>query len=113
MGAPVRNETTTEEEGPMTHPSHDDGSPFDLSIPFVVCESVGGPFDDAAYLSGFELGVIYARLVAAKAVDAHIDSVVVHDHNVPQLTILTDFLGILADAPIPDDGYSRVPLRWF
>lgn len=46
----------------------DDG--WDLAVPFIVCRSQGGPYDDAAFVAGFQAGQIHRALAAAKAVGA-------------------------------------------
>lgn len=44
-------------------PDDDDG--YVLAVPFVVCQSNGGPFDDAAFVAGFQAGIIDQALHAA------------------------------------------------
>jgi hypothetical protein len=41
-----------------------------LAIPFVVCTSEGGPFDDEAFVSGVQVGEVMATLRTLKALDA-------------------------------------------
>lgn len=37
---------------------------FGLVMPFVVCQSQGGPYEDQAFVAGYELGLLSARLEA-------------------------------------------------
>lgn len=37
-------------------------SEYRLLMPFVVVQSVGGPYDDASYVAGWNLGYLDARL---------------------------------------------------
>lgn len=52
-----------------------------LLMPFVVCESKGGPYDDGAFCAGFKAGEIW-RLLALGLVVPHRD---VRAALVPQL----------------------------
>lgn len=42
-----------------------------LVMPFVCVKSVGGPYDDQAFTTGWALGAIDARLAAVAAADGH------------------------------------------
>lgn len=44
---------------------------FSLMMPFVVVESNGGPYDDAAFVAGYQCGLVDAKLAAASAVGAN------------------------------------------
>ncbi len=35
---------------------------YGLELPFVACESAGGPYDDAAFVAGFECGFVESML---------------------------------------------------
>jgi hypothetical protein len=35
---------------------------FELAVPFVVCASQGGPFDDDAFVAGYEMGQLATEL---------------------------------------------------
>lgn len=37
-------------------------SGFELVMPFIVCQSQGGPYEDAAYVAGYEAGKLDAEL---------------------------------------------------
>jgi len=38
---------------------HDDGDvDYELAVPFTVCASNGGPFEDGAYVAGYEMGLL-------------------------------------------------------
>ena len=43
----------------------DDEASYGLVMPFVACTSKGGPFDDAAYVAGFEMGRLDEELRSA------------------------------------------------
>jgi hypothetical protein len=40
----------------------DETESYELALPFVVVKSEGGPFDDEAYVCGFEAGQLDSRL---------------------------------------------------
>ena len=45
----------------------DDESEYELVMPFVAVTSQGGPFDDTAYVAGYELGVLDGQLAGPHA----------------------------------------------
>jgi hypothetical protein len=45
----------------------DDSETYDLAMPFVTVKSEGGPFDDEAYVCGFEAGQLDSRLAQISA----------------------------------------------
>jgi hypothetical protein len=47
-----------------------EGDGYDLVMPFVVCQSNGGPYDDDAFVAGFQAGEIDQALKAATTVSA-------------------------------------------
>lgn len=49
---------------PMDLPEHDG---MDLAVPFVACTSQDGPYDDGAFVAGFQAGDIDRALTAAAA----------------------------------------------
>lgn len=52
---------------PMDQPE-DDG--FELAVPFIVCQSQGGPYEDEAFVAGFQAGEVDRALVTAAAAGA-------------------------------------------
>lgn len=42
----------------------EDQEDFGLIMPFVVCKSQGGPYDDQCFVAGYELGFIDALLTS-------------------------------------------------
>jgi hypothetical protein len=44
-----------------------DGAPeYNLVLPFVAVTSKGGPYDDHAYVAGYEMGLLDARLAEVR-----------------------------------------------
>ena len=53
----------------MTEPEpHDPDAQYDLVMPFVVTKSAGGPYDDEAFVAGWEASFIDVTLGAVKTV---------------------------------------------
>lgn len=55
-------------------PTSDDHNEFDheleLVVPFIVVESKGGPYDDQAFVAGYQVGEIDVRLAFANMAGA-------------------------------------------
>jgi len=62
---------------------------FELAMPFVVCQSKGGPYDDAAYVAGWEGA--YWDLELARMGEFSTSYVIVasiHADNRPQIDLI-------------------------
>lgn len=94
----------------------DDGA--ELVLPFVVVESVGGPFDDLAYTAGWEMGALDARLAAAKHHGLGCPTVTIRRENVEQAELLAMRHGMLTNELRPDgeeswaDQWAIIELSW-
>lgn len=42
----------------------ENGKTWELAVPFVVCQSQGGPFEDDAFVAGFHMGKLDTELKA-------------------------------------------------
>lgn len=101
-------------DNPFDH-EHEEG--YGLVMPFVVCKTNDGPYDDESYACGWEMAVLDERLKIAKAANAVIHSVMIHAGNLPQLELVLMKFGILRGEVEGDDdpemvGWLRVELRW-
>lgn len=65
---------------------HDDEE-LELVMPFIVVTSVGGPFDDDAYVAGFEMGKLDALLGDYLRAGVEVEEVV-RTENVPQADLI-------------------------
>jgi len=45
----------------------DEDMPMSLVVPFTVCQSKGGPYEDQSFVAGFQAGELWARLTAFQA----------------------------------------------
>ena len=61
---------------------------YDLVVPFVVCQSQGGPYEDQAFVAGFQAGEIDRALKVAATVDADEVSFTVRTELLRQLELL-------------------------
>ena len=56
----------------MSEPIYEptDGNEFELVVPFIACASQGSPYDDDAFVAGFQCGAIDKALTVAKQAGA-------------------------------------------
>lgn len=75
---------------------------YSLVMPFIVVTSKGGPFDDAAYCAGYEIG----KLDAALDAEPRLHQVTIRTLNVPQADLVAMQHGytMRASEPDPDGG---------
>lgn len=71
---------------------------YGLVMPFVVCATNGGPYDDAAFVAGYAAGTIDARLA-------------MHDPVIAQTAVRTDLLPQL-DLIAMRHGYTMTSEPW-
>jgi hypothetical protein len=92
----------------------DDEHNLELIMPFVVVQSVNGPWDDDAYAAGWEMGALDIRLRMASEADAVIHAVTIRDWNLPQLELVAMKHGVLVGEVLDRDttGWLIVELRW-
>ena len=62
----------------------------ELIMPFVVCKSSGGPYDDASYIAGWEAGALdrALQLTGHRAVVRNGVRLLLHPDNIPQLDLV-------------------------
>jgi hypothetical protein len=57
----------------MTDPADQpEGDGYDLVVPFVACVSQGGPYDDVAFVAGFQAGMVDRALHVAQRCGARV-----------------------------------------
>jgi hypothetical protein len=87
---------------------------YGLVMPFVVCASQGGPFDDDAYVAGYEAGLLDARLSSVEydslLVEGHLDGVI-HAGNQPQVDLIAMKHDLVAQFEEAGDGWLYLTLR--
>jgi hypothetical protein len=80
----------------------------ELVLPFVVCRSVGGPFDDDAFVAGFQAGQVDQALHAAKVARATEVRFTVNSTLVKQL----DLIAMNRGFPVVDAVPSEEAPEW-
>lgn len=83
---------------------------FELVMPFVLCQTQGGPYDDAAFASGWRLGSLDARLEFERP-DGH--SMYVEPPDVKQLDLVAmrHRYSVEVEEHLPIDDWVRVTLK--
>lgn len=83
-----------------------------LIVPFVVCRSCGGPYDDASFVRGFEVGRIAEKLARH---DWDEIAATVHEDVVHQLDLIAMRQGyVIIDRPEDEtaaEGFADVVFR--
>jgi hypothetical protein len=79
-----------------------------LLFPFVVCQSNDGPYDDAAFVAGYQAGRIDRSLAVAVAAEADALRFTVHTLLVPQLELIAMNHGYLAKS----EPWEQEPDLW-
>jgi hypothetical protein len=75
--------------GTVTNPvDQPDDERWGLVFPFVVCQSHGGPYDDTAFVAGYQAGRIDSALAAATAVGVDRATFTVRTALTPQLELV-------------------------
>lgn len=79
---------------------------WNIVVPFVVCQSQGGPYEDLAFCAGFEAGRISQALKSATAADATVLRYTVRTELVKQLDLIAmdaGFKMVTAEVEETDD----------
>lgn len=84
-------------------PDEDEEVSYDLVMPFVVCASQGGPFDDAAFTAGYEMGRLDGLLTRT---DIQRWTETIRTPNVPQAELLAMKHGLQMESR-PDPVYGE------
>lgn len=85
-----------------------------LVVPFVVCRSVGGPYDDDSFVAGFQAGEIDKALQVAAAAGASTATWTVRTALVSQLELLAinRGFGYMATAEVGESEDHEAMPEW-
>ena len=85
----------------------------ELVLPFVVCKSMGGPYDDASYIAGWEAGSLYSgmSILSRRAVQRSALRLLVHSDNIPQLDLVAMCHGYTTETEPGEDGLVSLTVR--
>lgn len=86
---------------------------YELVMPFVVCQSKGGPYDDEAYVAGFEAGMLHVLLEVKppEADESYRPPVPIHEGNRAQVDLIAMRHGLVAEFEEAGDGWAYVTIR--
>lgn len=89
-----------------------DDHEHDMSlVPFVVCQSKGGPYDDDAFAAGWHLGAIDAELATVAARRSHAPVLhTVRTASIPQLDLIAMRHGFSLVSSDADEEWTTVVL---
>jgi len=77
-------------------------------MPFVVCSSSGGPYDDDAFVAGYHLGQLDERLRHGLVVD---EIVTLRSDSLPQFDLIAMRHGLFYSAVAEADGWATVVVK--
>ncbi len=81
---------------------------FGLVMPFVVAQSQGGPFEDQAYIAGYEMGLLAAELEHSRP---HYLRRTLHTANLRQVDLIAMRYGYsLRSQVCPQADWTEVEL---
>jgi hypothetical protein len=81
---------------------------YDLVMPFIVCQTNGGPYDDDAFVAGFQAGEIDQALKTASTVRAaKVHFAMVHTALLPQLELIAMHRGFPKVLAEQTEGYEE------
>lgn len=99
--------TTESGAGDDDQPQDDDG--YELAVPFILCSSQNGPFDDEAFVAGFQCGEVDRALTVVAAAGGSRFTATVYTASIRQLELFAmnrGFPGVAVDRH--DDTWSTV-----
>lgn len=79
---------------------------YELVMPFVLVASEGGPFEDAAFVSGWRMGDLDAKLATAKAHDLDLGTQTCLRVEHPQIDLLAMRHGFTVRMDPADDDWA-------
>jgi hypothetical protein len=91
-----------------------EGEGYELVVPFIVCSSAGGPYEDDAFVAGFQAGQVDQALQAAAVARASEVRFTVDTTLVKQLELIgmsRGFPVMLAEDADDAPGWSFVTFR--
>lgn len=72
----------------LPDPDQPEEEAFGLVVPFIVCKSEGGPYDDEAFVVGFQAGQIDKELAVAATMGVTSAQFTVHTAILKQLELI-------------------------
>lgn len=92
--------------------SDDQPTNYSLVMPFVVCHSTGGPYEDQAFVAGYQTGQIDAALKAGEKDNRDHGLIAVYTELLPQLDLVAMRYGYtMTSEPTQTEAWSYVSFR--
>ncbi|WP_030186093.1 hypothetical protein [Streptomyces capuensis] len=88
----------------------DEDATYELVMPFVLCQSNGGPYDDEAFAAGMACGQLWTELRVLQAHGATPRPRYVQPEHVPQLDLIAMHYGYTLKPGTIDEpsGFQRI-----
>lgn len=84
-----------------------------ISVPLLASDKYGGPYDHKAYIAGCQVGLISARLSAAKSLGLTVDHMFVLRDNLKQIDLVAMSYGaVLCMHEIDPERYPDEYQDW-
>lgn len=83
----------------------DEHSEYGHVMPFIVCASRGGPYDDKAFVAGARFGALDQRLAVRPAV-------VIQSYEPPELLSQLDLLAMHHGYEMTSEPWEQAPDEW-
>ena len=98
----------------MTAPDDDnDEADYGLVMPFVVCQSEGGPYESQAFVSGVSCGVIDETLRQLAALAQHgLTAATVERYVAPALLPQLDLVAMRHGFTLTSEAWDEHPDEW-
>lgn len=98
----------------MSDPMPEDGeAEYGIVMPFVLCKSNGGPYDDAAFVSGARMGALEVTLRLAQAIpELKPRGLYAHPEEAQQIDLLAMRFGFTSHAEPYSDEWTLFEFDW-
>lgn len=91
----------------------DEPSPeYELRMPFVICKSNGGVYEDAPFVAGWRLGALDARMGMATTIDALPQPTYIQETELPQAELLAMKHGYMMTTDDSDGEWIHITFEW-
>ena len=96
----------------MTDPMDEPSPEYELAMPFVICKSNGGTYEDQPFVAGWRLGALDARMGVATTIDSLPQPTFVQAADIPQVELLAMKHGYLMTTDDSDDEWTHITFEW-
>lgn len=90
----------------------DENQEYELLMPFVVCETQGGPYQDKAFVAGYTAGMIDATLKRMEDLPPEVTSAVMKRYVPPALVPQLDLIAMQRGVLLTTEPWDEHPGEW-